>query len=386
VMQTFPLTAKFLQKALYSALIMSTLGIPSIVQAEGDEETVNTQQPLQQGVRVQPNPEAGRVADLAKTIAPETEATWLSIEDGSQHLSLYHPASQAAPLGGVVLLPDRGMHADWPVDAHPLRLFLTDAGWQTLSVQLPPLQGRAIPERTLPSKTTLAANQSDEANEANNEASAEGESPTPAPNEAQDSNDTSSQASANENEPTETIKQYTPLSHQQIASAGRIHLASKGSRIVVYLGIGQSAITALEMAAQVSDEDVATGVLLFNAMQPLDRDAPNLLELLSKVQVPIIDVYTGPPRSLSEFEAPPKQRARVAKRNQLQYIQRRLSDAAPVGVHKQRWFSQQIAGLLLRHIHAPLEEKAQLIDNVQQDESKFEQPPGTPPPQPPDAI
>ena len=363
----FKRVCQFTSRFLVLAITLFSL----VSVAEDGEENGGTQtgseESTEQTARIEPNPEADRVADLAKTISPETEATWLSLDDGSQHLSLYHPASSPEPLGGVVIMPDRGMHADWPVDAHPLRLFLADAGWQTLSIQLPPLESYPIPERTLPTKINIAS-QTPQTGEGSEGAAAPATPPSPA--------ESTREAEA----PAPKI--YTADAHKQLVNAGRGVLAQNGSRIVVYLGIGQSAVTALEMASELANENVATGVLLFDAMQPLDRDAPDLLQLLAQVRVPVIDVYTGPPRSLSSFEAPPKQRARVAKRNGVNYLQRRLSEATPVGVHKQRWFSQQVAGLLLRHIHAPLEEKAQLLDNVQPDTPKFEQPPGTPPPQP----
>ena len=43
------------------------------------------------------------------------------------------------PRGGVILLHGRGFHADWESVVGPLRVALADAGWSTLSIQLPVL-------------------------------------------------------------------------------------------------------------------------------------------------------------------------------------------------------------------------------------------------------
>jgi hypothetical protein len=41
--------------------------------------------------------------------------------------------------GGVILLHGRGFHADWPENIGPLRVGLSEAGWHTLSLQMPVL-------------------------------------------------------------------------------------------------------------------------------------------------------------------------------------------------------------------------------------------------------
>ena len=48
-----------------------------------------------------------------------------------------------APRGAVILMHGRGFHADWPENIGPLRVGLTDAGWHTLSLQLPVLEKTA---------------------------------------------------------------------------------------------------------------------------------------------------------------------------------------------------------------------------------------------------
>lgn len=54
-----------------------------------------------------------------------------------EFLGLYIPAGGKLTRGGVVLLHDVGGHPDWPDVIAPLRENLTEAGWATLSIQLP---------------------------------------------------------------------------------------------------------------------------------------------------------------------------------------------------------------------------------------------------------
>ena len=45
--------------------------------------------------------------------------------------------------GGIILLHGRGFHADWPENIGPLRVGLSEAGWHTLSLQMPVLEKSA---------------------------------------------------------------------------------------------------------------------------------------------------------------------------------------------------------------------------------------------------
>lgn len=54
-----------------------------------------------------------------------------------EFLALYTPASGEVQRGGVILLHGLGAHPDWPDVINPLRQELPEAGWATLSLQLP---------------------------------------------------------------------------------------------------------------------------------------------------------------------------------------------------------------------------------------------------------
>ena len=72
------------------------------------------------------------------------------LQAGSEtFLALWKPANSAEPKGAVIIVPGVGETADWPQAVGPLRRKLPDAGWSSLSVTLPDLQGDAIAPRVI---------------------------------------------------------------------------------------------------------------------------------------------------------------------------------------------------------------------------------------------
>ncbi len=73
------------------------------------------------------------------------EVLWLD-GAGEETLALYSAERATPALGAVLLLHGLGRNADWPGPIASLRRRLPDAGWQTLSVQLPAPDVAAPPE------------------------------------------------------------------------------------------------------------------------------------------------------------------------------------------------------------------------------------------------
>ena len=68
----------------------------------------------------------------------------VSLMAGShEFLGIYTETEQDKPRGGVILLHGRGYHPDWEVLIHPLRTGLPEAGWHSLSLQMPVLDKQA---------------------------------------------------------------------------------------------------------------------------------------------------------------------------------------------------------------------------------------------------
>ena len=67
----------------------------------------------------------------------------ISLGSDDEQFAAVEMISEDLPRGGIILLHGRGFHADWPENIGPLRVGLSEAGWQTLSLQLPVLEKTA---------------------------------------------------------------------------------------------------------------------------------------------------------------------------------------------------------------------------------------------------
>jgi len=86
-------------------------------------------------------PDYAREARLAEQIVDDIfdgEPVWL---EANNHPFLgIHTLNEEEDKGTVIILHGRGYHPDWPEVAGPLRIGLVDAGWSTLSLQMPVLK------------------------------------------------------------------------------------------------------------------------------------------------------------------------------------------------------------------------------------------------------
>ena len=67
----------------------------------------------------------------------------ISLGSDDEQFAAVEMISEDLPRGGIILLHGRGFLADWPENIGPLRVGLSEAGWQTLSLQLPVLEKTA---------------------------------------------------------------------------------------------------------------------------------------------------------------------------------------------------------------------------------------------------
>jgi pimeloyl-ACP methyl ester carboxylesterase len=77
------------------------------------------------------------------------EAEWLPVGE-LKVLSIYTPSEVEPARGAAIILHGIGVHPDWPDVIHPLRTRLPEAGWATLSVQMPILPNEASGTDYLP--------------------------------------------------------------------------------------------------------------------------------------------------------------------------------------------------------------------------------------------
>ena len=65
------------------------------------------------------------------------------LPDGETFAAVEMESQADSTRGGIILLHGRGFHADWPENIGPLRVGLSEAGWHTLSLQMPVLEKSA---------------------------------------------------------------------------------------------------------------------------------------------------------------------------------------------------------------------------------------------------
>ncbi len=92
-------------------------------------------------VQAESRPDYARETRLAEQIVDDIfdgEPIWLEANN-HQFLGI-HTLNEEQNKGTVLILHGRGYHPDWPEVAGPLRTGLVDAGWSTLSIQMPVLE------------------------------------------------------------------------------------------------------------------------------------------------------------------------------------------------------------------------------------------------------
>lgn len=77
------------------------------------------------------------------------DAEWLPVGE-LQVLSIYTPSETEPARGAAIIMHGIGVHPDWPDVIHPLRTRLPEAGWATLSLQMPILPNEASGTDYLP--------------------------------------------------------------------------------------------------------------------------------------------------------------------------------------------------------------------------------------------
>jgi pimeloyl-ACP methyl ester carboxylesterase len=160
------------------------------------------------------------------------EAVWLEAQ-GVRFLGLYsRPAAGAPSRHGLILLHGRGVHPAWGF-LDTLRMDIADAGWHTLSLQMPILQ------------------------------------------------------------PDARLAEYAKTFDEAFAriDAGIRHLERQGVKHIVLLGHSTGAMTALAYAAERPAGRVAGVVAIGPSTEPLGGRRMQPALLLEKIRVPVLDLH-----------------------------------------------------------------------------------------------
>lgn len=277
-----------------------------------------------------------RPHEAVEMVAAETAFTGLLLRNRSRN-----------PQGGVLILHDQGQHSHWPDSAGPLREYLPDYGWTTLSIALPDAPPATLPPRSEPLSPTPANTDGETAAEAtaaasddNNSAAADTAAeniptaPEPAdsnglagPGTSDNNASNNNETMVSDNEPAlprltglpplpETTTAAEPevpapsaADHYreqmlQRISAGVSQLQSMGQMNLVIVAHGHSAAWAIawlqqEQPAAANGEEQGYALVLIDALE--NSYAPlRLQDALSGLQLPLLDLLTPYNRN-SEF-------------------------------------------------------------------------------------
>ena len=83
-----------------------------------------------------------RLAEQNEELIFDGEVIYLE-SAGHEFMNVYMETEAEKVKGAVIILHGRGFHSDWPKVVRPLRIGLTEDGWDTLSMQMPVLEKQA---------------------------------------------------------------------------------------------------------------------------------------------------------------------------------------------------------------------------------------------------
>ena len=125
--------------ALYRICLTLSVGLYCITSSAADKTPDAARESIAPAPPMVRSPILGRNVLAAQAIQLSADAKQLvDLTTAVEHFSaLFLPANVAEPRGMVILLPGAEESFDWPVAIGTLRRKLPDAGWHTLSLNLP---------------------------------------------------------------------------------------------------------------------------------------------------------------------------------------------------------------------------------------------------------
>ncbi|MBT3144278.1 DUF3530 family protein [Neptunomonas phycophila] len=355
---TSPLSSLF-----FSFLLIFATTLPSQnSQAAETEETNTTQNSASAN---QPNDLSSEKAPQERTEPlPQTELINALYQDsriaGDEILdltldspnfpALFKERNIALKRGIVIIFPDSRTHSNWPVFIQTLRNELPQDGWATLSLVLPIPQTPDLPARTLPSLKRLSnapesgAEDAQQASEETPEDSPNNETQTPADEPVateEEPNTTAETASSAEQLNNATYISQLGLAAIQAAQA-------RGYETIILLGVGDGAVWAAALGANIKDQVDGVGLLMLDAEQSIDINAQSLRSLVPLLKLPVMDIYVDTPFTSSpqNTSASHKLRQRAANRSELSFYKQSRLPATSRTLSDQDWMSAYIKGRL----------------------------------------
>jgi hypothetical protein len=110
----------------------------------GDFNPNQLRQNFNQFVGIEPDfAREQRIVDEIADAVIDGDAEYLPLKSGKEAFAIFMESEVDKPKGGVIILHNRGQHANWADTIKPLRTGLAEKNWHTLSVQMPVLDKQA---------------------------------------------------------------------------------------------------------------------------------------------------------------------------------------------------------------------------------------------------
>lgn len=343
------------------------------------------------------------VARYLKAFQRENELIEISGKSGNMH-GLYLPENTGQPQGGILILHDIAQHAHWPNTVTPIREYLPDHGWNTLSIffdeyikkplpKVEPFQFSQVANESsniTGSENTDPDNTNSEKLAGNEESILENEQPeTSNSNEIEQPIEDANFANDNQGTSQEDalgqiadnlgdIPDFTPEITQEVLEQPAIpvedtfienmiqrtedglnQLNKMGQFNIAIIANGYSANWAAKMLeARLNGNNIGYALILIDAKSS-DYPAIDLNESLSKLDIPMLDIITN---DAPEHLRTSKARKGAMLRNQnLKYMQIYLP-AIKISLNAtDNMISRRIRGWL--RTHAAGEEVAVKVNN-----------------------
>lgn len=270
--------------------------------------------------------------------------------DSPNFPALFKERNIALKRGIVIIFPDSRTHSSWPVFIQTLRNELPQDGWATLSLVLPIPQTPDLPLRTLPSLKRLSNASESETEDAQQ---ASEETPVDTPNNETQTPADEPVATAEEPnttaEPASSAEQLNNATYiSQLGLAAIQAAQARGYETIILLGVGDGAVWAAALGANIKDQVDGVGLLMLDAEQSIDINAQSLRSLVPLLELPVMDIYVDTPFTSSpqNTSASHKLRQRAANRSELSFYKQSRLPATSRTLSDQDWMSAYIKGRL----------------------------------------
>ena len=364
-------------------------GSDASVASDSNESTDNAgaqgTPPIEPQARALPIPSTRRIIETVKHLGLfQREEEVIKFSDEESSISgLYLPENTGHPQGGILILHDISQHAQWPHTVAPLREYLPDYGWTTLSLFFSDYIAQPLPD-TRPKEKMPDTSDSEGSPLADTELATtadnniDGESTTVGEdigiNEAMTPDDenfdsTNSSDALDDvadnfeafsvpdtlenddaNNEVETPPDIAFLeSMQERVEGGLRQLNTLGQFNLVIIAHGLSANWAVETLRTRFSENpnvIGYSLILIDAKQSL-YPSYQLNDELAKLKIPILDLYT---KSSEDMKRELQSRKNAVTRQQpLNYIQIGLPSLKTIHNNKHNMISRRVRGWLKTH-------------------------------------